>query len=172
MITSTLNTLIISIGFLIITGWRCKEAAWEIDWIGSPVQFQRSVCFIIAAANKEFRLTAGKFVPVCNSTMMNVRTLTIQRNNSGYRKRSDWIRKLYKSVLIVQRWIYSSRFPLQNRVQAHSYVGFKIYVGWREWNQLDATNLMFIIKTFISTYFGHHSAHHQENKSDARNMLR
>jgi len=29
--------------------------------------------FIIAAANKEFRLTAGKFVPVSNVTMMNVR---------------------------------------------------------------------------------------------------
>jgi hypothetical protein len=29
--------------------------------------------FIIATANKQFQLTAGKFVPVSNVTMMNVR---------------------------------------------------------------------------------------------------
>jgi len=28
---------------------------------------------MIATANKEFTLTAGKFVPLCNKTMMNVR---------------------------------------------------------------------------------------------------
>jgi hypothetical protein len=64
-----------------------KDAAWGIDWVGAPVQFQRSVCFIIVAANREFRLTAGKFVPVCNSTLMNVRILSIPRNNSGYKER-------------------------------------------------------------------------------------
>jgi len=31
-------------------------------------------------------------------------------------------------------------------------------------NQQDATNSMFIIKLSISTCFGHHYAHHQENK--------
>jgi len=66
-----------------------KDAAWGIDWVGTPVQFQRCVWFIIAAANKEFRLTAWKFVPVCNSTMMNVRILTIPSNNSGYKERND-----------------------------------------------------------------------------------
>ena len=55
-----------------------SEAGWECDKVGAPVQFQRSVCFIIAAANREFRLTAGKFVPVCNSTMMHVRLLTVK----------------------------------------------------------------------------------------------
>ena len=50
-------------------------------------------------------------------------------------------------------------------------VGFRLLwpcimnVGWRERNQQDATNLMFIIKLFIPTCFGHHYAHHQENKS-------
>jgi hypothetical protein len=39
------------------------------------------------------------------------------------------------------------------------------FIGRRERNQQDATNLMFIIKTLISTCFGHHYAHHQENKS-------
>ena len=56
-----------------------SDAGKECDWVGAPVQFQRSVCFIIAAANKEFRLTAGKFVPVCNSTMIHVGLLTVKR---------------------------------------------------------------------------------------------
>jgi len=32
-------------------------------------------------------------------------------------------------------------------------------------NQQDATNSMFIIKLSVSTCFGHHYAHHQENKT-------
>jgi hypothetical protein len=40
--------------------------------VGTPVPFQRCLAFIIATANKEFTLTAGKFVPVSNVTMMNV----------------------------------------------------------------------------------------------------
>jgi hypothetical protein len=51
-----------------------RNAAWGCDWVGTPVPFQRSLLFIIATANKEFTLTAGKFAPVCNKTMMNVRT--------------------------------------------------------------------------------------------------
>jgi hypothetical protein len=51
-----------------------RDAAWGCDWVGTPVPFQRCLAFIIATANKEFTLTAGKFVPVSNSTMMNVRT--------------------------------------------------------------------------------------------------
>jgi len=45
----------------------------DAAWIGTPVLFQRCLVFIIATANKEFTLTAGKFVPVCNKNMMNVR---------------------------------------------------------------------------------------------------
>jgi len=52
-----------------------REAAWGCDWVGTPVNFQRCLIFIIATANKGFTLTAGKFVPVSNSTMMNVRIL-------------------------------------------------------------------------------------------------
>jgi hypothetical protein len=51
-----------------------RDAAWGCDWVGTPVPFQRCLAFIIATANKEFALTAGKFVPVSNSTMMSVRT--------------------------------------------------------------------------------------------------
>jgi len=41
---------------------------------------------------------------------------------------------------------------------------YKEYKVKRE-NQQDATNSMFIIKLSISTCFGHHYAHHQENKT-------
>jgi hypothetical protein len=54
-----------------------RDAAWGCDWVGTPVPFQRCLGFIIAIANKEFTLTAGKFVPVCNKTMMNVRKIYI-----------------------------------------------------------------------------------------------
>ena len=47
--------------------------AWSCDWIGTPVPFQRCLVFIIAEANNEFTLTAGKFVPVSKTTMLNVR---------------------------------------------------------------------------------------------------
>jgi len=50
------------------------EAVWDCNWVGTPVSFQRCLLFIIAQANKEFALTAGKFVPVSNKTMMNVCT--------------------------------------------------------------------------------------------------
>jgi len=52
-----------------------RDAAWGCDWVGTPVSFQRCVSFIISTANKEFILTAGKFVPVANVTMMNVSIL-------------------------------------------------------------------------------------------------
>jgi hypothetical protein len=49
-----------------------REAAWGCDWVGTPVPFQRCLLFIIATANKEFTLTAGKLASVSNKTMMNV----------------------------------------------------------------------------------------------------
>jgi len=49
-----------------------RDAAFGCDWVGTPIPFQRCLMFIIAAANKEYQLTAGKFVPVSNETMMNV----------------------------------------------------------------------------------------------------
>jgi hypothetical protein len=50
-----------------------RDAAWGCDWVGTPVPFQRCLAFVIATTNKEFTLTAGKFVPVSNNTLMNVR---------------------------------------------------------------------------------------------------
>ena len=51
-----------------------RNAAFGCDWVGTPIPFQRCLMFIIAKANKELQLTAGKFVPVSNVTMMNVCT--------------------------------------------------------------------------------------------------
>jgi hypothetical protein len=48
------------------------DAAFGCDWVGTPIPFQSCLMFIIATANKGFQLTAGKFVPVSNVTMMNV----------------------------------------------------------------------------------------------------
>jgi len=59
-----------------------RDAALGCDWVGTPVSFQRSLVFIIATANKGFTLTAGKFVPVSNSTMMNVGTLIVPSTNT------------------------------------------------------------------------------------------
>jgi hypothetical protein len=55
-----------------------RDAAWGCDWVGTPVPFQRCLVFIIATANKEFTLTAGKFVPVSNVTLMHVRKISLQ----------------------------------------------------------------------------------------------
>ena len=49
-----------------------RDAAFGCDWVGTAIHFQRSLMFIISTANKASQLTAGKFVPVSNVTMMNV----------------------------------------------------------------------------------------------------
>jgi len=49
-----------------------RDAAFGCDWVGTAIPFQRCLMFIIATANKDFQLTAGKFVPVSNVTTMNV----------------------------------------------------------------------------------------------------
>jgi len=51
-----------------------RDAAFGCDWVGTPIPFQRCLMFIIASANKNFQLTAGKFVPVTNVTALNVCT--------------------------------------------------------------------------------------------------
>jgi hypothetical protein len=61
--------------YTILQAESVRDAAWGSDWVGTPVPFQRCLAFIIATANKEFTLTAGKFVPVSNKTMINVRTV-------------------------------------------------------------------------------------------------
>ena len=54
-----------------------RDAAFGCDWVGTPIPFQRCLMFIIATANKEFQLTAAKFVPVSNLTMVNVGRINI-----------------------------------------------------------------------------------------------
>jgi hypothetical protein len=51
-----------------------RDVAFECDWVGTAIPFQRCVMFIIATANKEFQLTAGKIVPLSNVTTLNVCT--------------------------------------------------------------------------------------------------
>ena len=47
-----------------------RDAAFGCDWVGAPIPFQRCLMFIIAAANKEFQLTAGKIVLGSNVTTL------------------------------------------------------------------------------------------------------
>jgi hypothetical protein len=49
-----------------------RDAAWSCHWVGTPVPFVRCLSFVIAMANKEVVLTAGKFVSVSKETLMNV----------------------------------------------------------------------------------------------------
>ncbi|XP_069688277.1 uncharacterized protein [Periplaneta americana] len=49
-----------------------SNAAMSSDWVGAPVSFQKSISFMIAIANHGFTPTAAKFVPVSNSTLMNM----------------------------------------------------------------------------------------------------
>jgi len=54
-----------------------RDAAFGCDWVGTPIPFQQCLMFVIATANKGFQLTAGKFVPVSNLTMINVGKIRI-----------------------------------------------------------------------------------------------
>jgi hypothetical protein len=63
-----------------------KDAAFGCDWVGTPIPLQRCLMFIIAAANKQFQLTAGKFVPVSNLTTVNV--CRTKLNTTNYTKRN------------------------------------------------------------------------------------
>jgi hypothetical protein len=49
-----------------------RDAAFGCDWVGTAIPIQGCLMFIIASANKEFQLTAAKFVPVSNVTALNV----------------------------------------------------------------------------------------------------
>ncbi|XP_069688278.1 odorant receptor coreceptor-like [Periplaneta americana] len=49
-----------------------SNAAISSDWVGTPVSFQKCISFMIAISNRGFTLTAAKFVPVSNSTLMSM----------------------------------------------------------------------------------------------------
>jgi len=49
-----------------------RDAAFGCDWVGTDIPFQRCLVFTNAVANRDFHLTAGKFVPVSNVTTLNV----------------------------------------------------------------------------------------------------
>jgi hypothetical protein len=62
-----------------------RDAAFGCNWVGTAIPFQRCLMFVIATANKEFQLTAGKFVPVSNVTMMNVCRSKRRTNNHTHK---------------------------------------------------------------------------------------
>ncbi|PNF31032.1 hypothetical protein B7P43_G17935 [Cryptotermes secundus] len=54
-----------------------KQAIWESEWVGAPLSQQRTLKFMIAAANREFALTAGGFAPLTRHTLVTVLNQTM-----------------------------------------------------------------------------------------------
>ncbi|KAJ4437203.1 hypothetical protein ANN_17338 [Periplaneta americana] len=48
------------------------NAVFASDWVGTPVRYQTCISFMIAMSNQGFSLTAAKFAPVSNATLMNM----------------------------------------------------------------------------------------------------
>jgi hypothetical protein len=59
---------------------RVRDAAWGSAWVGAPASFQRAIIFLISVS-KEFKLTAGKIIPVHQGTVMTVRALAHVRED-------------------------------------------------------------------------------------------
>jgi hypothetical protein len=66
-----------------------RDAAFGCDWVGTAIPFQRRLMFIIATANKEFQLIAGKFVPVSNVTTINICIAKLRTTNYTRKMYSD-----------------------------------------------------------------------------------
>ncbi|XP_021939805.1 odorant receptor 22b-like [Zootermopsis nevadensis] len=49
-----------------------KQAVWESEWVGAPLQQQRDLAFVMAEANKQFVLTAGGFTSLSHHTLIMV----------------------------------------------------------------------------------------------------
>ena len=62
-------------------------------------------------------------------------------------------------------WRYIKNICIQSVAETSKSLNRETYVGWREINQQDATNPMFITKLLSEHVSGHHYAHHQENKT-------
>ena len=63
------------ISVLILQAEGVRDAAWGCECFGTPVPFVSNLSFVINMANKELALTAGKFVPVSKTMMMNVKII-------------------------------------------------------------------------------------------------
>jgi hypothetical protein len=78
-----------------------SDAAFGYDWVGIPIPIQRCKTCIIAAANEEFQLTAGKFVSVSNVTMINVCSrVKLLVTNNIYNVYSDIRQKVIFFVIL------------------------------------------------------------------------
>lgn len=49
-----------------------KQAVWESEWVGAPLQQQRDLAFVMSEANKQFVLTAGGFTSLSHHTLIMV----------------------------------------------------------------------------------------------------
>jgi hypothetical protein len=58
-----------------------KQAAWDSEWVGAPLNQQGALMFMTAAANQHFALTAGGFISLSQHTMIKVRHADRNRIN-------------------------------------------------------------------------------------------
>ncbi|PSN52869.1 hypothetical protein C0J52_14479 [Blattella germanica] len=72
VLMATIFTICWPANELSVAAENVKLAAYEGCWIGAPISFQKSILLMITRTNQPFFLTAGKFVPVNNATMMNI----------------------------------------------------------------------------------------------------
>ena len=72
--------------------------------MGTPITFQRCLMFIIATANKELQLTAGKFVPESKMTMLNKwGTVKVPVTNNNENVYSDIRQKVMFIVILYSK---------------------------------------------------------------------
>ena len=62
-----------------------KFSAYDADWVGAPISFQRSILVITTATTRDFTFTAGKFIPINNETLMSVSTGQVGLGGLGVR---------------------------------------------------------------------------------------
>jgi hypothetical protein len=78
-----------------------KQAIWESEWVGAPLEQQRKLMFMMAVADKEFALTAGGFVPLTRHTMLMVSHVNLGPGTGMEEKSCSW-----HSILILYSDLY------------------------------------------------------------------
>ncbi|KAJ4437189.1 hypothetical protein ANN_17324 [Periplaneta americana] len=108
------------------------DAAWNSDWIGTPIPHQKSICFIIFMSRKGFQLTAGKVVPLSNITLMNCNDLQTYNIN-------ETLQRLTNTTVAAERatgtkWTWGRRGHVARLHQirwTHAVTMWDSYVGKR-----------------------------------------
>jgi hypothetical protein len=101
-----------------------KESVWQCRWVGAPFRQQRTLMFMMTAANQDLALTAGGFAPLSHHTMMTVRHSGTETLNSirstKCGKECSRLNNLVQAVPLV---ISTRKVPSPNLSQDTSFPG-------------------------------------------------